>query len=149
MQKSAINKVTKIVVDIFFYVGIMCVIGVPFLGKILQMQYNYNPQNLKFMTAILFTSGVCAVYILYNFKSMFKTLVGGNPFVRDNIKCFNRMAVASVIIALIYIVKCFVLFSLATVTIICVFLIAALFCLTLKDIFKQAINYKEENDWTV
>jgi len=80
---------------------------------------------------------------------MFKTLMRGNPFVRDNIKCFTRMAVASVIIALVYIVKSFVMFSLATITIICVFAISALFCLTLRDIFKQAIEYKEENDWTV
>ena len=149
MLKSAVNKVTKIVVDVFFYAGIICVICVPFLGKILQAQYNYSPEDLKFMIAVLFTSGVCAVYILYNLKSMFKTLLGGNPFVRDNIKCFNRMASASVIIALIYTVKCFVIFSLATVTIICVFAIAALFCLTLKNIFEQAIEYKEENDWTV
>ncbi len=149
MQKSTINKVAKIVVDIFFYIGIVCVIGVPFLGKALQMQYNYNISNLKFMTATLFISGVCAVYILYNFKCMFKTLMGGNPFVRDNIKCFTRMAVASAIIAVVYIVKSFVMFSLATITIICVFAIASLFCLTLRGIFKQAIEYKEENDWTV
>lgn len=149
MQKSSVSKVTKIVVDIFFYLGIVCVIGVPFLSKALQMQYSTIITHLKFMTAILFLSGVCAVYILYNFKKMFKTLTHGNPFVWDNIKCFNRMAAACAIIAVIYIIKCVVMFSLATVVIICVFLIAALFCLTLKDIFKQAIIYKEENDWTV
>lgn len=149
MENSAINKVTKIVVDIFFYIGIVCVISVPFLEKILQMRYNYGSFHLKFMTATLFTSGICAVYILYNLKCMFKTLAGGNPFVRENIKCFTRMAVASAIIALIYIAKAFVLFSPATVTVICVFAITALFCLTLRDIFKQAIAYKEENDWTV
>lgn len=149
MQKPTISKVTKIVVDIFFYIGIVCVIGVPFLGRIFQIQYNYGTNNLKFMTVILFISGMCAVYILYNFKCMFKTLMGGNPFVRDNIKCLTHIAVASMIIALVYIVKAFVMFSLATITIICVFAIAALFCLTLRDIFKQAIEYKEESDWTV
>lgn len=149
MQKSIIGKAAKITVDIFFYIGIVCVVCVPFLGKVLQTQYNYEIGNLKFMTVILFISGVCAVYILYNFKCMFKTLMGGNPFVSDNIKRFTRMAVASVIIALIYIIKSFVIFSLATITIVCVFAIAALFCLTLRDIFKQAIEYKEENDWTV
>lgn len=149
MENSAINKVTKIVVDIFFYIGIVYVISVPFLRKILQMHYNYGSFHLKFMTATLFISGISAVYILYNLKCMFKTLTGGNPFVRENIKCFTRMAVASAIIALIYIAKAFVLFSPATVTVICVFAITALFCLTLRDIFKQAIAYKEENDWTV
>jgi hypothetical protein len=29
------------------------------------------------------------------------------------------------------------------------FAVGTLFCLTLKDIFKQAMFYKEEHDWTV
>lgn len=149
MKKSSIGSITKIIVDIFFYLGIICVIGIPFLGKALTMQYNYNYGNYKFITVVLFLSGLCTVYILYNLKRMFKTLISGNPFVSDNIKCFHRIAAACIIIALIYILKCIVMFSLATVVIICVFATAALFCLTLKDIFKQAIAYKEENDWTV
>ena len=123
MKKSVIHNATKIVVDIFFYLGIVCVIGIPFILMNMQMQYTYNYSQLKFMSAALFLSGVCAVYILYNFKRMFKTLTGGNPFVWNNIRCFKHMAVSCAIIALIYILKCFVLFSFATVVIVCVFAI--------------------------
>lgn len=149
MLRPGIGKLTKTVVDIFFYAGIICVAGIPLWGKIVNMQYNYDKDSWAFMIAVLFLSGVLAVYILYNFKCMFKTLIAGNPFVWDNIRHFDRMAVSCTVIALIYIVKSFVIFSIATVVIVCVFIIAALFCLTLKDIFKQAIIYKEENDWTV
>jgi hypothetical protein len=33
--------------------------------------------------------------------------------------------------------------------IVIMFIIASLFCLTIKDLFKQAINYKNENDLTI
>jgi xanthine/uracil permease len=80
---------------------------------------------------------------------MFKSLLGGNPFINKNVSCFRRMAVACAVISLLYIIKCFFLFTIATVIIVLVFVIGCLFCLTLKDIFKQAIALKEENDLTV
>jgi uncharacterized protein YxeA len=101
------------------------------------------------LTITLVVSGIASVYIMYNLKSMFTTLLGGNPFVESNVSCFRKMAVASFIIALIYIAKCFYWFTLATVVIVIAFAIAGLFCLTLKDIFKQAVYYKEEHDYTV
>lgn len=52
-------------------------------------------------------------------------------------------------ITLIYFIKCFMVLTFATIIIVIVFAVGSLFCLTLKDIFKQAIYYKEENDWTV
>lgn len=145
MERSMINKVTKPVVDVFFFIGIVCVICVPFLTN--RLWYDYDFQKLTFMKAVLFTSGICAVFILYNLRIMLKTLTGGNPFVKDNIACFNRMALAALMIALIYAIKCFVIFSFATVVIVCVFAMAALFCLTLKEVFCRAVEYKEENDW--
>lgn len=150
MYKNSItHHIAKVLIDIMFYCGIVCIIAVPLLAKGLRNFYGYNDTVLLLFMVILFTSGICAVYILFNLKQMFKTLLGGNPFIDKNITCFRRMAVACVLIAGIYIIKCFLLFSWATVIIVLVFTIGTLFCLTLKDIFKQAIYYKEEHDWTV
>ena len=52
-------------------------------------------------------------------------------------------------ISIIYIVKLTFMFTIATSIIVIVFALIGLFCLTLKDLFKQAVSYKEENDWTV
>jgi len=107
MKRLKIGEVTKIVVDIFFCLGILCVIGVPFLCRLLRSQYDYDAENMYIMMAVLFTSGICAVYMLCNFKRMFKTLSEDNPFVKENIVRFSRLAAASAAIAVIYIVKCF------------------------------------------
>lgn len=83
-------------------------------------------------------------------KKMFKALLGGNPFVPKNVTCLRICSVASFLIAVIYIIKLiFLLFTPSSLIIVVIFSLLGLFCLTLKDVFKQAISYKEENDWTV
>lgn len=144
-----INKLTKVMVDIMFYGGIVCVALVPFLAKLINASYGYEGVKMIAFTLMLFFSGVCAVYILFNLKQMYKTLIGGNPFVKKNTACLKRMAVACGIITLIYVIKCFWMFSWATVVIVIVFSVGSLFCLTLKNIFDTAIEYKQENDLTI
>ena len=44
---------------------------------------------------------------------------------------------------------CTVLFTIAAIVIAAIFMVGCLFCLTLKDLFKQAINFKMENELTI
>jgi len=148
-KNSFAHYLAKYMVDIMFYGGILCCILVPFLIKRAGVYFGYPDRMIMPLTVTLVISGIAAVYIMYNLKSMLATLLGGNPFVGSNVSCFRKMAVASFIIALIYIAKCFYWFTLTTAVIVIAFVIAGLFCLTLKDIFKQAVYYKEENDYTV
>jgi hypothetical protein len=80
---------------------------------------------------------------------MFTTLLGGDPFVDANVTCIRKCAVACFLIAIIYVIKSIFWFSPSSVAIFIIFSLAGLFLLTLKDVFKQAIAYKIENDWTV
>jgi len=80
---------------------------------------------------------------------MFKTLLGGNPFVIKNVSCLRKCAVASATIALIYLIRIIFWFTIASSIIVVIFAMLSLFCLTLKDLFKRAVAYKEETDWTV
>lgn len=148
-RNSFVHYLAKYMVDAMFYGGILCCILVPFLVSQASNYFGYGESLILPLDITLITSGVAAVYIMYILKSMFTTLLGGNPFVWSNVSCFRKMAVASFSIALIYIVKCFYWFTPATVIIVIAFFIAGLFCLTLKDVFKQAVCYKEESDYTV
>ena len=148
-KPSFVHYITQLLVDIMFYGGIVCCILVPFLVKWGSQYFGYEESVRIPFTVVLFCSGIAAVYIMYNLKTMFKTLLGGNPFVWENVSSFRKLAVASFVIAILFLVKCFFWFTLATALIVIVFVIAGLFCLTLKDVFKQAVYYKEENDYTV
>ena len=148
-KNTTVHYIAKILVDIMFYGGIVTVVTVPWWSKFMRDYFGYSYAEWYYIMATLVLSGICAVYIVCNLKAMFGTLLGGNPFVEENISAFRKMAVACCLIAIIYAVKIFVMFSLATPIIVLVFVIGTLFCLTLKDIFKQAVYYKEENDGTI
>jgi hypothetical protein len=105
-KNSFVHHLTKLLVDIMFYGGIVCCVLVPFLVKWSSGYFGYEKSVVLPFTIILLGSGIAAVYIMYNLKSMFKTLLGGNPFVWSNVSCFRKLAVASFAIALLYIVKC-------------------------------------------
>lgn len=148
-KKSIVHYITKTCVDVLFYIGILCCILVPFSSSWLIKYFYFAEENIIFMIAILLLSGSASVYILWELKVIFKTLLVGNPFIMKNVESLRKIALASAFISIVYLIKCFFSFTIATVVIIIMFVIASLFCLTIKDLFKQAINYKDENDLTI
>lgn len=148
-QKSIVHHMTKVCIDILFYVGIACCALAPFSSSWLLGYFNISNDMAVFVILILLASGISSVYILWQLKVIFKTLLNGNPFIHANVTCLRKIAVSCLVISLIYIVKLIVLPTISTAVIIAIFMIACLLCLTLKDLFKQSIYYKDENDLTV
>jgi len=149
VKNSLVHYLTKILVDVMFYGGILICIALPFL----------LPRGMEFIghsmdmyipnLVVLMLSGLFAVYIVYQLKAIFKTLLGGNPFVPRNVSCLRKCAVASALISAVYWGRILIWFTISSTVIALIFALLSLFCLTLKDVFKQAVAYKEENDWTV
>jgi hypothetical protein len=148
-RNSFVHYLTRTLVEIMFYAGIVICLALPFVMPTVAQHFNNPDETVVPLTVVLLTSGICALYILWQLKLMFKTLIGGNPFIDANVTCLRKCAVAGFLIAIIYLIKAVFSFTPATAVIFVIFSLAALFCLTLKDVFKQAIAYKEENDWTV
>ena len=150
MQKSAfVHRLTKVLVDIMLYGGMLCCVAVPFIMPALSKYFHYQESAVLPFAIILELSGLCSLYMLWQLKAMFKTLLGGDPFVGGNVTCLRKTAVASFLIAILFLAKLSFWFTVASTLIVIIFSLLGLFCLTLKDVFKQAITYKEENDWTV
>jgi len=140
---------TKVLIDIMFFGGILICAAVPFIMPAIARFFGYSEKAVLPLGAILLSSGLCALYIVWQLKAIFKTLLGGDPFVGANVSCLRKCSVASFLIAIIHLTKITFSFTVATMLIVIIFSLLGLFCLTLKDVFKQAVAYKEENDWTV
>ncbi len=145
---SFVHYTTKIIVDILLYAGVVSFILIPFCTEFIAKNYLYTDRITALMI-LFFISGAAVIYILFNLKKMLKTLLYSNPFVRENVTCFRKISVACAVIAIAYFIKLFYMFSVGTVLITVIFIIGCLFCLTLKDLFKEAIYYKEEIELTV
>jgi len=148
-QKSIVHYMTKICIDILFYVGIVICFLVPFSSSWLYNYFNIANEMAVFMIVILLASGISSLYILWQLKVIFKTLLQGNPFIHANVACLKKIALSCMANSAIYVIKMIVLPTISTIVIIAIFVIACLLCLTLKDLFKQSIYYKDENDLTV
>jgi len=148
-KNSFVHYLTKVLVDIMFFGGILCCLALPFVMPKLVDLFGYGEALVLPLTIVLFLSGICSLFILWQLKAMFKTILNGNPFVGANVNCLRKCSVASFLIAIIFTVKTIFWFSVMTSVVVIIFSLLGLFCLTLKDVFKQAIAYKEENDWTV
>lgn len=144
-----LTKITKYFVNIILLLGVLTTVLVPYIVPKIIKYYNLDNHLVLPTIITLIICGLLAVYILNQIRIMINTIFRGNPFVIENAISFKKMAIAAFIVAVIFIIKLLYWFTYATVIIVAVFVIAGLLSLTLKDIFEQAVKYKEDNDLTI
>jgi len=149
MKKNTLIWLTKYLIDFMFFTGIVVVLGVPLIfwqaGKHFHIfDKYYYPFCILFMIA-----GAFALAILWELRSMFKTVIKQDSFVRANVLSLKRMGVYAFIIAGIMAIRLIIVITPAALVLVAVFLIAGLFSLVLSQVFDQAVTYKQENDLTI
>ncbi|MCM1082121.1 MAG: DUF2975 domain-containing protein [Clostridium sp.] len=149
MKDSKITRVTKLLLDIMFFGGIIVTLTLPvsfkFYGKYNDFFETYYTQLL----IIFFISGVFAVLILRELRCIFDTVLRDDCFVEENVKSLNRMGLYSFAIMLVSLLRCPLYFTPAVFIIVIVFLVAGLFSRVLAIVFARAVEYKQENDFTI
>ena len=148
-ENNFVHYLTKILLEIMFYGGILCCAAVPFIASSAAFYFGYSETMVVAFAIIIFSSGICSLFIIWQLKIVFKSLIAGNPFIPENVSCFRKCAVACFLIGIAFIIDILLAFTVVSVFIVIIFSLLGLFCLTLKDVFKQAIVYKEDQDWTV
>lgn len=144
-----ITKFTKVMLDVMFYTGILVCLSLPVSLKILG---DFFPEYRRYylsMLIFLFLSGIFAVLIVRELRSMFRTVLAEDCFVEQNVISLKRMAVYSFCIAGFTLIRLVLATTPAAMVEILVFLIAGLFSRVLADVFEQAVTYKLENDLTI
>ncbi|MDF2485187.1 MAG: hypothetical protein K0R46_1355 [Herbinix sp.] len=149
MSKSPLVRFTKIVLDFMFYTGIVICITVPFLFKLVGRYYSIFREFYLPFCIIFIIAGVFALVILWELRSIFKTVFREDPFVRENVRSLKRMGVSSFCIAFAMLTRLLFVITPAALVLVAVFAIAGLFSLVLSQVFDQAVTYKQENDLTI
>jgi hypothetical protein len=102
-----------------------------------------------FFMIILYILGLSTLVILNELRIIFLSLEKSDPFVHRNVVALKRISALCAVNCLVFLVKIFVANSLMTVIALFVFFIAMLFSLILGEVFKRAVEYKEDNDLTI
>jgi len=149
MNRDTIIKITKYLVDIMFWAGIVVTLTLPLSVKWAGKYLEGLAENYGEVVTIYFVLGILALAIIWELRKMFRTVLAKDCFVRENVASLKHMSYYSCLIVLMSIVRSIVYTTIAMMVVILVFIIAGLFCQVLAQIFDEAINYKEENDLTI
>ncbi|MGV8982569.1 DUF2975 domain-containing protein [Clostridium sp.] len=159
--KMSLASLLKISLDIMIVIGIIVYFilskGI-LMGKAVEM-----PGSRFIITYILFSiGGIAVILILFNLRRIVRSLINVTPFIKDNVLCLKRISVLSFITSICYAIN-FVIngqyknFKIAYVdnsgihtdVEFLIFFFAGCFILILSQVFKQAVEAIEENEFTI
>lgn len=162
----SISSMIKIFLIILFAICIAAIIAVPtFVEK--QGAESFKSmildEPLGTTIIVIYLSGIPALIMLYQFIRIFSSLEKGEVFNRKIENRFLITSICSIIIGIIYGINIFIIpnkikhFEYSTIitlvffsiVIAMIFLILGIGLIVLKEIYKTAIDNKEENDLTI
>ncbi|WP_100488755.1 DUF2975 domain-containing protein [Sporolactobacillus pectinivorans] len=150
LGEKGLSGLVKRLLDLLFLGGIGLFLSLPWSVKWYMSLLFYRPgEKYWFLLFFLYVTGFFALQIVYEIRQIFKTLNRRNPFKMDNVKSLNRIATASFLISIAYIVKIIFFNSFMTIILVMVFIITGFFSVILAEVFRQAVIVKEENDLTI
>lgn len=143
-------KITKVILDVMFYSGILVFLTLPFSLKWAGRYYADSiAEHYISMLLIFGAAAVMGLFIVGELRSMMRTVWSRECFVWRNVQSLERMGGVSAGISVLFLIKLFIVPTPATLIIILVFFVAALFSGVLSQVFAEAIRYKEETDLTI
>lgn len=123
--------------------------SLPWVMGTIKPQYEYGGLFFKFMMIFLYVTGVFALGIVWETRKFFHSVNQNEPFIYENVKALKRISYFSFVIALCYGVKILPYPTILTIVIAMVFMIVGCFSLVLAEVFRQAVDVKQENDLTI
>lgn len=148
-MKDRLTLFTKYLLDVLFYAGIVVTVTLPFSIRFYGKYDSYFGQHWLRLTILFGISGIFALMLLKELRKMFKTVLNGDCFIRENVQSLKRMGICSFCIAAVTALRLFLYLTPAVLITILVFVIAGLFSLVLSRVFDAAVTYKLENDLTI
>ncbi len=147
-----------IIIDIFVLVTITKIIT----HIIMNENITNNIFDLTIFTMIIIT-GIIALFIIYQFIKIFRNLKNSKLFCEDNKKGLNKISNSCFIMSSIYLIITvliyFIIHDLMEAFIYYIFAFSIILTIIsficgigikiLNEIYKKAIEYKEENDFTI
>ena len=154
MQKSNNQKVGKII-KIILIVGM--IISVPIMG-IIPFLLKHSISLIHSML-IIYPNGILILGIIWEFVKLFKSLEMNNPFNRDNVKILKDAGTISYIMSVLWFIDLldllliiknyYINYILVLAFLVLLFIAIGISLYILSALFKQATDYKEENDLTI
>lgn len=145
--KKGLGNIIKIILQICFWGGITFLITLPIILK-----------RISIFEIMLYLNGITMLVIVKQFIGLFDSLKIEKPFCENTVKRMNTASIASGIMTVLFFIETIYKFELdnSDIKINCIlvfmtilFLGVAIALYILAELFRQATEYKSENDLTI
>ena len=150
--KNSIGNFLKIFLQICFYFGIILLVILPFILRMLGF-------NIGVSMFIIYPNGIILLLITRNFIELFDSLKNNTPFCKENVKILKKTGVVSFIESIFWLIDLGyqilfinlkdIVFNVTLGFLSILFLGVAIALYILSELFKQAYDYKKENELTI
>ena len=148
---NKLGKILKIILIIGTIVAIPIIVISPML-------LNHTSKTIYSMF-VIYPNGLLMVLFAYQFIKLFRSLENNNPFNFDNVNILKKGSIISLIMSILWFIDLlFMIFIIGNTyvnyIIVLIFLTGLFFGVfialyILSELFRQATNYKQENDLTI
>ena len=149
MKKSIISKIISIIFIIMLICGIGCLFFIPRLYDLSgasNISFLNQPLYYKILFYMCYIISFTVIFIL---SKIFSFIYDKNPFQNNIEKYIKILAILFMILAILVGIKTIFMPTVLSIVVIVLTFIISLCFYVVAEVFKVAINYKEEIDYTV
>lgn len=149
--ENGLGSILKMILQICFIGGIMFLVLLPILLFIIK-------EHIGAFGYVLYPNGIAMLIIIKQFIGLFDSLKENKPFSNNTVKRLKTAGISALVMAILFIIQTIYEFFLAKADIVfCLglgFLVVLFFGVAialyiLSELFRQATEYKTENDLTI
>ncbi len=166
-EKSLSSKVIIGLKILFAMISFIDIVVLSLIVKVIHhIVMKENIQNNIFdltLFIMIIITGIIALFIIYQFIKIFKNLKNNVLFSENNVKSLNIVSRSCFIISAIYFIITIFIFLIMSnligdfiyfvfafsIMLMVIFAVSGIGIKILNEIYKKAIEYKEENDFTI
>ena len=146
--KKGLNRLIEIALTLLLFVVPALLISLPFGITWITERTPDDPYYIKYLI-ILTYSGVMSELILWRCHRMMRGVNRGQAFSLKTVRHLRVAAVEMMVLAVFYLATMFWMSKFFMAFLFVVFVLGGCLLLVLAEIFRQAIEFKEENEMTI
>lgn len=150
MEKSKVAQLVLIIFKLMLCLGTISLFFVPSFYNIFSQiaVAKFNEQTFYYKI-VFYLCAVIGLTIVYQLIRIFNDVYKGSPFKKNTVINLKVVAVLFMILAFIILIKIIFIPTVISIAVFLVAFIASLSFYVLSQVFKAAVKYKNEVDYTV
>ena len=150
--ENGLGNLLKNFLQICFYSGVLILVGLPFVLKSFGLSLNAS-------AFLIYPNGIILLMIAHKFIELFDSLKMNNPFCENNVKILKRTGVIAFIGSWVWIIDLlyeillaksfYIVFVLVMLFLFILYFGVSIALYILSELFRQATEYKIENELTI